>query len=218
MMAIDRKQIDAALSMQPTTDQCRAIDKVLSERRRVARMRAAAANRVCDDSPWLVLQVVSGRELSVRDALGSENIEVLVPMKMGPVVRRQHRVIPAKQQPVMNGYVLVRCAVLNECLAGLLSFDHVISILGGYETPFLVSAEKVFVFRAKAEDGKYDYEHFHRRFIGVKWARVADGPFAGCRAELVSGGSKGNGLVVVEVSVMGRPVAMTVPIAILEPL
>lgn len=218
MMAIDRKQIDAALSMQPTTDQCRAIDKVLSERRRLARMRAAAANRVCDDSPWLVLQVVSGRELSVRDALGSENIEVLVPMKMGPVVRRQHRVIPAKQQPVMNGYVLVRCAVLNECLAGLLSFDHVISILGGYETPFLVSAEKVFVFRAKAEDGKYDYEHFHRRFIGVKWVRVADGPFAGCRAELVSGGSKGNGLVVVEVSVMGRPVAMTVPIAILEPL
>ena len=218
MMAIDRKQIDAALSMRPTADQCRAIDKVLSERRRVARMRAAAANRVGDDSPWLVLQVVSGRELSVRDALISENIEVLVPMKMGPVVRRQHRVIPAKQQPVMNGYVLVRCAVLNECLAGLLSFDHVISILGGYETPFLVSAGKVFVFRAKAEDGKYDYEHFHRRFIGVKWARVADGPFAGCRAELVSGGSKGNGLVVVEVSVMGRPVAMTVPIAILEPL
>ena len=93
-----------------------------------------------------------------------------------------------------------------------------ISILGGYETPFLVSAQNVLLFMAKAEDGEYDYEHFHRKFIGVKWARVADGPFAGCRAELVSGGSKGNGLVVVEVSIMGRPVAMTVPIAILEPL
>ncbi|NKC48509.1 hypothetical protein HED54_09845 [Ochrobactrum anthropi ATCC 49188] len=39
-----------------------------------------------DDSPWLVLQVMSGRELSVREALGKENIEVLVPMKMGPKI------------------------------------------------------------------------------------------------------------------------------------
>lgn len=218
MMAIDHKQIDAALSVQPTADQCRAIDKVLSERRRVARMRAAAAIRAGDDSPWLVLQVATGRENAVKDALTSENIEVLVPMKMGPIVRRQHRVIPPRKQPVMNGYVLARCTISNECLAGMLSFENVISILGGYENPFLVSAKNVLLFMAKAEDGKYDYEHFHRKFIGVKWARVADGPFAGCRAELVSGGSKGNGLVVVEVSIMGRPVAMTVPIAILEPL
>ncbi|UWF67355.1 MULTISPECIES: transcription termination/antitermination protein NusG [unclassified Brucella] len=218
MMAIDAKQIADAINRQPTFEQACAIDKVLVERRRVARWRRVAANRVGDDSPWLVLQVKSGREISVRDALDRENIEVLVPMKMGPTVRRQHRVIPAKQQPVMNGYVLVRCAISNESLAGLLSFDNVVSILGGYEAPFLVGAEKVFVFKVKAEDGKYDYEHFHRRFIGVKWVRVADGPFAGCRAELVSGGTKGNGLVVIEVSIMGRPVAMTVPIAILEPL
>ncbi|MRN66559.1 transcription termination/antitermination NusG family protein [Brucella sp. 10RB9213] len=218
MMAIDAKQIADAFSRQPTFEQACAIDKVLAERRRVARMRAAAANRAGDDSPWLVLQVMSGHELSVREALEKENIEVLVPMKMGPKIRRQGREIPAKKQPVMNGYVLARCMISNECLAGLLSFDHVVSILGGYETPFLVNAEKVFVFRAKAEEGQYDYEHFHRKFIGVKWARVADGPFAGCRAELVSGGTKGNGLVVIEVVIMGRPVAMTVPIAILEPL
>ncbi|KAB2731578.1 transcription termination/antitermination NusG family protein [Brucella anthropi] len=218
MMAIDAKQIADAFSRQPTIEQACAIDKVLAERRRVARMRAAAANRAGDDSPWLVLQVMSGHELSVREALEKENIEVLVPMKMGPKIRRQGREIPAKKQPVMNGYVLARCMISNECLAGLLSFDHVVSILGGYETPFLVNSEKVFVFRAKAEEGQYDYEHFHRKFIGVKWARVADGPFAGCRAELVSGGTKGNGLVVIEVVIMGRPVAMTVPIAILEPL
>ncbi|MGH6775907.1 transcription termination/antitermination NusG family protein [Brucella tritici] len=218
MMAIDAKQIADAFSRQPTFEQACAIDKVLAERRRVARMRVAAANRVGDDSPWLVLQVVSGRELSVREALEKENIEVLVPMKMGPKIRRQGREIPAKKQPVMNGYVLARCMISNECLAGLLSFDHVVSILGGYETPFLVNAEKVFVFRAKAEEGQYDYEHFHRRFIGVRWARITDGPFAGNRAELVSGGTKGNGLVVIEVSLFGRPVAMTVPIAILEPL
>ncbi|WP_247996788.1 transcription termination/antitermination NusG family protein [Brucella tritici] len=218
MMAIDAKQLADAITRQPTFEQACAIDKVLAERRRVARMRAQTANRAGDDSPWLVLQVMSGRELSVREALEKENIEVLVPMKMGPKIRRQGREIPAKKQPVMNGYVLARCMISNECLAGLLSFDNVVSILGGYETPFLVSAEKVFVFRAKAEDGQYDYEHFHRKFIGVKWARVADGPFAGCRAELVSGGTKGNGLVVIEVSIMGRPVAMTVPIAILEPL
>ena len=218
MMAIDQRHIDIAIASTPSEAHCRAIDKVLAERRRIARLRLDAANRMRDDSPWMVLQVVSGRELSVHDALASENIEVLVPMKMGPKIRRQHRELPPRMQPVMNGYVLVRCAVTNECIAGLLSFDGVVSVLGGYETPFLVSAEKVILFKVKAEGGEYDYEHFHRKFIGVKWARVSDGPFAGCRAELVSGGSKGNGLVVVEVSIMGRSVAMTVPIAILEPL
>lgn len=218
MMAIDQRQIDTAIASTPTIEQCRAIDKVLEERRRIARLRSAAAIRASDDSPWLVLQVASGRELLVRDALLGESIEVFVPMKMGPKIRRQGREVPAKEQPVMNGYVLVRCAISNECIAGLLSFDGVVSVLGGYETPFLVTAEKVILFKGKAEGGKYDHEHFHRKFLGVKWVRIADGPFAGSRAELVSGGAKGNGLVVVEVAVMGRPVAMTLPIAILEPL
>lgn len=218
MMAIDQRQIDTAIASAPTVEQCRAIDKVLEERRRIARLRSAAAIRASDDSPWLVLQVASGRELLVRDALLGEGIEVLVPMKMGPKIRRQHRELPPKMQPVMNGYVLVRCLLTNECLAGLLSFDSVVCVLGGYQSPFLVNAEKVILFSMKAEGGNYDHEHFHRKFIGVKWARIADGPFAGSRAELVSGGAKGNGLVVVEVAVMGRPVAMTLPIAILEPL
>ena len=218
MMAIDQRHIDIAIASAPSEEHCRAIDKVLAERRRIARLRLDAANRMSDDSPWLVLQVVSGRELFVHDALASENIEVLVPMKMGPKVRRQGREIPPKNQPVMNGYVLARSAITNECIAGLLSFDGVVSVLGGYEAPYLVSAEKVILFKAKAEGGKYDHEHFYRKFIGVKWVRIADGPFAGSRAELVSGGTKGNGLVVVEVAVMGRPVAMTLPIAILEPL
>ncbi|WP_084486918.1 transcription termination/antitermination NusG family protein [Brucella rhizosphaerae] len=218
MMAIDQRHIDIAIASAPSEAHCRAIDKVLAERRRIARLRSVAANRVGDGSPWLVLQVVSGREFLVRDALSGENIEVLVPMKMGPKIRRQHREIPAKMQPVMNGYVLARCAISNECIAGLLSFEGVVSVLGGYEAPYLVSAEKAILFKVKAEGGKYDHEHFHRKFIGVKWVRIADGPFAGSRAELVSGGAKGNGLVVVEVAVMGRPVAMTLPIAILEPL
>ncbi|MEN5297722.1 transcription termination/antitermination NusG family protein [Brucella sp. TWI559] len=218
MMAIDPCQIDTAIASSPTAEQCRAIDKVIAERRRIEWLRASAANRVSDDSPWLVLNVMTGRELSVRDELIASNIEVIVPMKMGPKIRRQRREIPAKQQPVMNGYVLVRCAIANECIAGLLSFDGVISVLGGYEAPFLVNAEKVILFKVKAEGGKYDYEHFHRKFIGVKWVRIADGPFAGSRAELISGGAKGNGLVIVELAVMGRPVAMTLPIAFLEPL
>lgn len=103
MMAIDRKQIDAALSMQPTADQCRAIDKVLSERRRVARMRAAAAVRAGDDSPWLVLRVMTGRETAVRDDLEAANIEALVPMKMGKERRRRNEKIPARAEPVLVG-------------------------------------------------------------------------------------------------------------------
>lgn len=218
MMGVGPRQIAKAEGSAPSEKQCQAIDRVLSERRRVARLRAAAATRLSDDSPWMVVQVLTGRELSVRDAFEQANIEVLVPMKMGPKIRRQHREIPPRLQPVLNGYVFVRSGITNECMAGILSFDSVLSVLGGYEAPFLVSAEKIILFNAKADGGKYDHEYFHRKFIGVKWVRIADGPFAGSRAELVSGGSKGNGLVVAEVVVMGRPVAMTLPIAILEPL
>jgi len=218
MMVIDRKQIDAALTMQPTADQCRAIDKVLSERRRVARMRAAAAIRAGDDSPWLVLRVMTGREIAVRDDLEAANIEALVPMKMGKERRRRNEKIPAREEPVLVGYILARCRIDCDSMAGLLTFEHVVSILGGYQSPLLVKAENVHCFNEKANKGEFDYERPVTVFIGIKKVRITDGPFVGLCGDVVTsvGGGKGN--AVIEVNLFNQSVPMIMPLAILAPL
>ncbi|WP_368649694.1 transcription termination/antitermination NusG family protein [Brucella intermedia] len=218
MMAIDAKQIADAITRQPTFEQACAIDKVLAERRRVARMRAAAANRVGDDSPWLVLQVMSGREISVRDALTASGVEVVVPMKMGPKLRRFHKEIPPKLQPVMVGYILVRCRLINDALAGLLTFDHVVAVLGGYDRPYLVDAKHVNDFKEKADKGEFNHEVPQSAFVGVKRVAIREGVFAGRTAELISGGAKGKGVAVIELMLFGQATSMIVPLAFLAPL
>lgn len=218
MMAIDQRQIDIAMVSAPTDEQCRAIDKVLAERRRIARMRAAAAIRTGDDSPWLVLNIMTGRELSVRNELIAANVEVIVPMKMGPKLRRFHKEIPAKEQPVMVGYILVRCALNNTSMAGLLTFDHVVTVLGGCEKPYLVDADKVSKFNEKAQKGEFDHEVPQSAFTGVKRVAIREGVFAGIEAKFISGPAKGKGVAVVELVLFGQPRSMIMPLAFLTPL
>ena len=218
MMAIDQRQIDTAIASAPSEAQCRAIDKVLAERRRIARLRMAAAIRVGDDSPWLVLNVMTGRELSVRDELIAANIEVIVPMKMGPKLRRFHKEIPAKPQPVMVGYILVRCELNNAAMAGLLTFHHVVTVLGGYDKPFTVDAVKVSKFNEKATKGEFDHDVPQSAFTGVKRVSIREGAFAGIDAKLVATPSKGKGVAVVELLLFGQPRSMIMPLAFLSPL
>ena len=217
-MAVDPRQIANAEGSTPSDEQCQAIDKVLSERRRVARLRAAAATRLSDDSPWLVLRVMSGRELAVRDALDHADIEALVPMKMGKEIRRRGFVIPPKKVPVFVGYTFSRCAISNDALAGLLSFDHVCGVLGGYEAPHLVSHENVNKFNAKADDGYYDHEVPQAVFSRGMRVRIREGIFAGFAGEIISGGSTGRGDAVVDIDFLGGSTPAIMPLAILEPL
>ncbi|KAB2764776.1 antitermination protein NusG [Brucella anthropi] len=218
MMAIDQRQIDFAISMRPTREQSDAIDRAQAECARIAKMRAATAVRAGDDSPWLVLRVMTGREIAVRDALTVADVEVVVPMKLGPKLRRFHKEIPPKLQPVMVGYILVRCRLINEALAGLLTFDHVVGVLGGYEKPYLVEATHVNDFNEKADKGEFNHEVPQSVFVGVKRVAIRDGIFAGRTAELVSGGVKGKGVAVVELMLFGQATPMIMPLAFLSPL
>lgn len=194
------------------------LDRFMDERKRRRAAIAKAAIRAESDSPWLVLRVMTGRELCVKEALEAVDIEVLSPMKMGPRIRRKGREIPPKQQPVMIGYVLVRVVLKNENYAALLGFEHVVSILGGYEKPYVVNAEKINEFNRKSEKGAFDHEVPHAAFVGVKRVMIREGVFAGVEGELVSGGSKGKGIAVVEVSIFGQPTPMIMPLAFLAPL
>jgi len=203
MMAIDHKQIDAALSMQPTADHCRAIDKVLSERRRIAKKRAAAA---------------SGSEVSIRDEMHEAGIEVLVPMKKGKEIRRRGFVIPPKSKPVLVGYILVRCDLSYEAIEGILSFDRVVELLGTYDKPFLMDSDKVIEFNRKAEKGEFDDERPVSLFSHLRKVQIVDGPFAGYTAEVVTPVGAGSGTAVVEIVIFGRPTPMNVSLAFLKPL
>ena len=217
MMAIDQRQIDIAMASAPTDEQCRAIDRVLAKRRRIARMRAAAAIRAGDDSPWLIIRV-SGNELSIRDAMLADQIEVNVPMKMGKEKRRRNEKIPARPEPVLVGYILVRCNIVADALAGLLTFQGVLSILGGYEKPFLMSAEKAKQFNEKAAKGEFDHERPMSLFVGVRKVRIIDGPFAGMSGDVVAGIGGGKGTAVIEVELFKQAVPMIMPLAFLSPL
>ncbi|MBC8718200.1 transcription termination/antitermination NusG family protein [Ochrobactrum sp. Marseille-Q0166] len=217
MMAIDQNQIDRAIASVPSEEHCRAIDKVLAKRRRIARMRSAAAIRIDADAPWLIIRV-SGSEISIRDEMIAEGVEVNVPMKMGKKKRRRNEKIPARLEPVLVGYILVRCTITTDALAGLLTFTGVTSILGGYEKPFLMSAEKVNLFNEKAAKGEFDHERPITLFAGVKKVRIVEGPFAGMSGEVVSGIGGGKGTAVIEIELFNQYVPMIMPLAFLLPL
>ncbi len=181
-------------------------------------MRAAAAIRAGDDSPWLVLRVMTGREIVVRDELQAANIEALVPMKLGKERRRRNEKIPPREEPVLVGYILARCRIDCDSMAGLLTFEHVVSILGGYQSPLLVTAENVRCFNEKAGKGEFNHERPVTVFIGVKKVRITDGPFAGLCGDVVTSVAGGKGSAVIEVNLFNQPVPMILPLAILAPL
>ena len=217
MMAIDQRQIDIAMASAPTDEQCRAIDKVLAENCRIDKMRESAAVRVSDDSPWSIIRV-SGSEITIRDEMVSYGIEVNVPMKMGKETRRRGFIIPPKSKPVLIGYILVRCDLSYDAIAGILSFKGVENLLGGYEKPFLMSSDKVNEFSMKAENGEFDDERPVTVFPHHRKVAIVDGPFAGYEAEVVTPAGDASGMAVVEIEIFGRLTPMIVSLAFLRPL
>ncbi len=192
-------------------------DRFEDRMRRIAiSYRSEARLRGNDDSPWLTLVVDTGREIAVKNLLDESDIEALVPMRMGPELRRRGRVLPATLTPVMVGYVLVRCLVRDKALLGLKSFDHVRDVLGGCVTPRLTKPEEVNRFKEKAEAGGYDWGRPTVIFKRGEKVVIAEGPFAGLRSEIVTCRDDGKGDAVVEVEIFGVMRPVLVPLAILE--
>lgn len=218
MMAIDQRQIDAAIASQPTPEQSAAIDRVLAEHRRISRLRALAAIRTDDDSPWLALEIAFGKEMAVEESMSEHGIEALIPMRMGKERRRRRQIIPAKLEPIMVGYSLARCIITNDTLHALLSFDGVKSVVGGCDQPHLIGSNIVRTFKQKATTGHYDYERPAHLFrIGNK-VTIKEGIFANFTGQIVTCNRDGKGDAVVEISMFGGLTPAIVPLAMLEVL
>lgn len=217
MMMVDRKQIELAAHIDLTRCYAKS-NQVIEERKRWQGMVAKARVRAGDDSPWLVLKVMTGRELAVGDALIADSVEALVPMKMGKKLRRRHQEIEPKKEPVFIGYIFVRCIISNEALAGLLGFTGVIGVLGGYDNPYLVEDKKVLSFNEKADKGHFDHEVPQQVFRRGMKVLIRDGIFAGSKGEIISGGADGKGNAVVSIHFLGGITPAIMPLAILHPL
>lgn len=190
------------------------------DRERTARLEKLqeGANRL-PGRFWFAVRVWTGREMAVENALVERGIETCLPMRMGPELRRRGRVLPPSIMPAIHGYVLVRLAPDGALLAALQALEFFIEVVGGFEKPVSVSDEEVRRFKALADAGLYDWKNgSHVRWrIGDK-ASIAHGIFFGARCEIISCRNDGCGDAVVQVSLMGKAVAMTVPLAILEKL
>lgn len=194
-----------------------AADRYADRQRQICEdLLIAATLRAASDSPWFALHVMSGREKVVESTLAKADIEVLVPMRKGPIYRRRHRIIPASDIPVLSSYVLVRCLPSAEAFAGFLRVEHVLGIVGGSERPHVVTQEEVRRFSNIAISGAYDWEASSAVFRRGEKASIKDGPFACLRGEIVTCRKDGKGDAVVLLDLFGRETPVLVPLAILE--
>lgn len=175
-----------------------------------------ASLKAAGDSPWYVLQVMTGRENAVEKLLGEAEIEVCVPMRKGRKRRVRHRIIDGASTPVIIGYVFVRCRYSLAAMAGLLAAEHVVGILGGSDKPHVVSAEEVNQFNEKANTGLFDWDVQSDVFRSGQKVRLNGGMFTGFIGTIVSCRADGMGDAVVALDAFGRMKPVLVPLAILE--
>lgn len=217
MMMLDKRLIEQAEHID--LSRCyKKSDRIISQRRIRDIGIAKLSVRAESDSPWLVLKVMTGRELEVGEMLQKADVESLVPMKMGKKLRRRHQEIEPKLEPVFIGYLFARCIISNDTMAALIGFDHVTGILGGYETPHLITNKNVLSFNEKAKKGQFDHEVPQAVFCRGMKVHIREGIFAGSQGEIISGGSEGKGTAVVGVLFLGGLTPVIMPLAILEPL
>ena len=169
------------------------------------------------DSAWIALKCAYGREMALADDAGSFGVECIIPSRLGRERRIRHRVIPACREPVMTGYAFLHIEVEPVSLNAVLGLKHAIEIVGGAEKPALISSRQMFDFVFKAECGEYDWHHqAEERFVRGEKVRINAGIFALQTAEVVTIRADGMGDAVVNVTMLGKPHAVTLPIAFLD--
>lgn len=195
------------------------LDRIAQDAARVAHERESASKeraRSVSDSGWVIARVEYGRENTVKNAMLEAGIEACVIMRMGPERRRNHRLLPASRLPVFNGLLFVFCMPDNHALRGILSFDHVKSIVMGGDKAIKLSDETINEFNELAESGAYDYG---RRSDAIKKGdkvRITSGPFVGYEVSVDAFGEAGHGDAVVTIVIFGKPTVFNMPLVMLE--
>jgi transcriptional antiterminator NusG len=205
-----------------TTSAMLKLDRQSQEHSRRLLNLAMASEKYCllypNQSGWLCLKTMTGRELAVEKELAEYEIVSLVPTRKGPEYRRRGRLIPARDIPILIGYTLVKCVASASAMQGLATIEHVTGVLGGWEKPMRIGSDFINRFKDKATAGAYDYAVQGPVLKRGEKARVIEGPFASFSGEVISAPSDGIGDAVIELDIFRQKTPICLPVAILEKL
>lgn len=154
--------------------------------RTAQRMRALAlepANRItareAGAARWMVLQVMTGREMAVDNLLSDADVETWLPVRAGWKTYRRGQPVSMPPRAVMPGYLMVRCAASGEAMAALSRVEHVLGAIGGWDCPLSVSDGSVERFRMILDAPEEARPEPDEWVCDGARCRVTGGPFAG---------------------------------------
>ncbi len=171
------KRPSEAETVGPTDRQRAAIDRSLANRSMVRRQVAAAA--IEDGRAWYAIRVRVNCEKVVEKALSDAGIGTWLPLQRVEGQVRRGRMLPATHKPVLWGLVFVHVAMCGDAWHGLMSFRHVLSVLGDDTGPKPVLEKQFNSFRTMVTLGVYgDKPKDWKPAVG-ELVRVGSGPAFG---------------------------------------
>ena len=170
------------------------------------------------EAHWYCLSVATGREHAVEKCMLEAGVEACVPMRMGAERKRRGNIIPPSREPVMTGYVMVRCVHSSYAMRALHDFEYVTGMVGGWDGHYHISDKNMSAFMQMAMDGVFDHSRPSQLFSDGAKVSIKAGPFAAFAGTVVGRMGKGKGDAVVELSIFGRTTPVIIPLALLDPM
>ena len=184
-------------------------EAILRNKANIIDWRFNASKRLAEDTRqarWYVVGVAARREKIVSEDMELSGIQVWLPTKKerircgraGGKVR--YRDIDIS---LFDGYLFIRCRPSAKAWLGIMSFDHVVRILGDDSGPAVMEDKYLEKLKALVEKNVFDFSTGKNRYWTDKPVRIDDGPFLGFQG-IVDKSYKGGVMLPILVSVMGR--------------
>jgi transcriptional antiterminator NusG len=159
--------------------QGRAQRRALMASRELLAASRSMAESVGASVHWICLQVETGREFSVENALAEANVESLAPREKGGIRVKRGVKVEAPDRAFFPSYVFVRCAISAQAFHGLMRVKHVRTIVGGACGPHLIHDRDIEHFKRIADGTEAPRVATDKTFTDGDRADVVEGPFAG---------------------------------------
>ena len=189
--------------------QNRSIDKARANCSRIARQVDAAAIETGRD--WYAIRVRVNCEKVVDKAMRDAGIGTWLPLEKVEGIYRRGRLLPPGWKPVLWGLIFVHVPMSADAWHGLMSFKHVLSVLGDRDGPKPVLERQFNSFRTMVTMGVYGEKPADWK-VGVGTdVKIGAGPAFGRKATVT--GIKGKRQDRIMVRLFGGTKPMEVPLA-----
>ncbi|AID18404.1 transcription antitermination protein NusG [Rhizobium phage vB_RleM_PPF1] len=197
-----------------------AVEKTVTRSRINDANLAAASADLVEREPkkakWYCLQVMTGREITVENALASAKVEFVSPREKVVVVRKGRKV--ETERMFFPGYLLVHCVPSPEAFHGLRRVKSVIDIVGGRDRYHIIRNEDVSVFR-KMADHPAPRVQTDKTITDGDTAEITGGPFNGFSCVVVKVKWCREARAEVQIEVFGRSFNIkSMPLAFIKKL